>query len=360
MANSNFSGADVAQLRALAKTFQEASDRLDRHRMTVANQIKISAWVGPFATSFRLAWESEHSAQVASAAALLHQKALQLGKNADEQDAASRVESGARRAYSSDGTRAGRDSVEGPDAPTSTAGYVRTLTEMTDQDDGIRVQKVMGADGIVRFLVYIAGSGSAHEGRLMQGNDVNGMIDGRLAWGNNPGAAFSLDSKTLSAIRTDITHQIELMGGERKSEVMMVGFSQGGMIAQTLADDSSFNTKEVLTYGSPTIMDFRNYGGANVMHLRHNGDPVQYVDGLTQNPVTEGVAAALDFVSGAEKPEKGDEWNFRAGSFAQPEAHNPDDYGWVAGQFDKSTDSRDVKVQERYARFQGSVVEDAR
>jgi hypothetical protein len=91
--NAGFSGADVQELRALATTFQDASDRLLRGRMSVGSQIQISAWVGPFASRFRMAWESEHSARVAGVARELARNATILRTNADEQAAASAADS---------------------------------------------------------------------------------------------------------------------------------------------------------------------------------------------------------------------------------------------------------------------------
>ncbi|WP_104191488.1 WXG100 family type VII secretion target [Cryobacterium sp. Y82] len=86
-------GADVEQLRQLAQQMSTASDRLERDRLTVGNQIKISAWVGPFATTFKAQWESEHSLHVATVARVLEANATQLRKNADEQEAASAADS---------------------------------------------------------------------------------------------------------------------------------------------------------------------------------------------------------------------------------------------------------------------------
>ncbi|MCI4658196.1 hypothetical protein [Cryobacterium zhongshanensis] len=97
-------GADVEQLRALAKVFSDASDRLERDRMTVGNQIKINAWVGPVATQFRMQWDSEHSVRVASAAHLLAESATKLRKNAQEQEDASRSDGGTRTSGSGSGT----------------------------------------------------------------------------------------------------------------------------------------------------------------------------------------------------------------------------------------------------------------
>ena len=91
---AGFYGADVAQLRALAAEFSRAADQLDRGRLQVGDGIRISAWVGPFAQTFRLRWESEHSRRLAGAAHRLRDSASRLRANADEQERASAVNGG--------------------------------------------------------------------------------------------------------------------------------------------------------------------------------------------------------------------------------------------------------------------------
>lgn len=85
-------GADVAELRSLAAQFDRTADQLDANRMTVGNAIQISAWVGPFATHFRLQWDSEHSRRIHVAAELLRSGARALRSNADDQERASAVD----------------------------------------------------------------------------------------------------------------------------------------------------------------------------------------------------------------------------------------------------------------------------
>ncbi|KGJ79650.1 hypothetical protein GY21_04275, partial [Cryobacterium roopkundense] len=177
-------GADVEQLRDLARALDQAGQTLERHRMTVGNQIKISAWVGPVAVRFRLEWESDHSRRVLAAAHILTQNATLLRQNADEQALASAVDAGAGGAPGAGGSAAPL-----PQAPVSTADYIRNVSGMHVGEDGLRVQKVIGADGAPRYIVYIDGSGST------QGS--------RLSWGNNPDALNSLQTDTLSGIRAD-------------------------------------------------------------------------------------------------------------------------------------------------------------
>lgn len=90
---STMYGADVAELRALAAQFERTADQLDHGRMAVGNAIRISAWVGPFATTFRLQWESEHSRRIMSAVGALRANARQIRANADGQERTSAAES---------------------------------------------------------------------------------------------------------------------------------------------------------------------------------------------------------------------------------------------------------------------------
>lgn len=84
-------GADVEQLRALARSFDTAATRLDNDRMSVGNAIRVQAWVGPVAVRFRAEWDSSHSVKMAQAAARLHTAASALRRNADDQERTSAV-----------------------------------------------------------------------------------------------------------------------------------------------------------------------------------------------------------------------------------------------------------------------------
>jgi hypothetical protein len=82
-------GADVEQLRALAKIFTDAGQRLTTATSTVTAQVQSSPWRGPDAEQFRSNWAGRYSAQLAVAARLLDQNATALIKNADDQELAS-------------------------------------------------------------------------------------------------------------------------------------------------------------------------------------------------------------------------------------------------------------------------------
>jgi hypothetical protein len=84
-------GADVVQLRDLAKALDAAADRLDNSRVRVTNGIQIAAWIGPVASKFRLTWNSTYRPNLGAASSLLRGNAAKLRSNAEDQDRASRA-----------------------------------------------------------------------------------------------------------------------------------------------------------------------------------------------------------------------------------------------------------------------------
>lgn len=88
-------GADVAQLRDLARQLQSASDRLNGARQRIGSGIRIAAWVGPVAVRFRMLWDGEYSRQVQDASDALERIAREVLHNAEEQERASARDGGA-------------------------------------------------------------------------------------------------------------------------------------------------------------------------------------------------------------------------------------------------------------------------
>ena len=335
-------GADVAELRRLARAFDEASSKLEQERMTVGNAIRVRAWVGPVAVRFRAEWDSDHSVRVAHAAARLKDAAVALRQNADDQERTSASEGGAP-AGGRGGGRWATDHVASGEAPTGAGGFVRELGDMTDKQDGVRIQKIVGADGVARYVVYIAGSGSSSDGAW----------GGDLGWDNNAAAVFSLDNSTLDHIRAKIADSID----DPQAEVAFVGFSQGGLIAQRLADEGSFPCRAVLTFGSPVLPSVRNYGGADVIRLEHHSDVVPRLG--SENPLHGPIVAVMDAVTGNTPPDRGEDVTFRDGGL-QWDVHNPEHYAKVAEHFDDSADARYDAAKASLGRFSGRIVADER
>ena len=86
---STFFGADVGELRQLARTFESAAAQLTRTRTGVGGNVQSSPWTGPVAFRFRSTWDSQSSTQLAAAADRLTNAAASLRSNAAEQEGAS-------------------------------------------------------------------------------------------------------------------------------------------------------------------------------------------------------------------------------------------------------------------------------
>jgi uncharacterized protein YukE len=112
-------GADVAELRALAQAFDRSTESLSGARQRIGSGIRIAAWVGPFAVRFRSMWDNDHSRQVDAAARSLREAAEALRRNADDQDATSRV----------DGAGSGRSTAVGQGGSVSSSASIPPSVE---------------------------------------------------------------------------------------------------------------------------------------------------------------------------------------------------------------------------------------
>ncbi len=296
---------------------------------------------GPFATSFRYQWDSAHTVRIHAAAAMLRANANQVRANADAQERASAVDTTQSSPSNESSANHRNELRRGSKEPRD---FVRELAGM-DGEDGVRIEKILGDDGVYRYVVYINGSGSASSGDL--------------SWLNNLSAVIADDNETVRHIRQKMASMIT----DPDAEVAIVGFSQGGMIAQKIADYDEFNVKTVMTFGSPEIPQYHNYGGADVVRLWHNGDPVGAIGGFgsaVAQVVTSGdrlLTGIHDLFAGDPPPVPGDSVSFSAGA-VDVGSHNIDDYEWVAEQFQNSDDPACRHGREALERFSGQVVED--
>lgn len=114
-----------------------------------------------------------------------------------------------------------------------------TLTDVakripTGQTATIRVEKYEMPDGTQRFTVYIPGTRT--------GDDTFDM-DSNLE--------MYLDSDDTAASYEAVRQALEQAGAEPGDSVIAVGHSQGGMIAELLAQDPTYNTTGTYSFGSP-------------------------------------------------------------------------------------------------------------
>jgi hypothetical protein len=82
-------GADVEQLRQLARALIQAADRLDNTTREVTGRLSSTSWVGQDASRYRAQWQGESMASVRGVVSALRSAAATAERNAREQDSAS-------------------------------------------------------------------------------------------------------------------------------------------------------------------------------------------------------------------------------------------------------------------------------
>jgi hypothetical protein len=143
---------------------------------------------------------------------------------------------------------------------------IKALAEKVQQlygrsgSDSVQIERVKGNDGTNRLIVYITGQDKTWESF---GDSVEVRLNG---FESTVGAK-------ISAAYFDSNYP-------RPTEVMLVGHSKGGMIAQLLAADDyyreTFNITAVVTFGSPRVTPVFNTSGIfyRSVYLQNGLDPV--------------------------------------------------------------------------------------
>lgn len=134
-----FYGADIEQLRALAKTMSRHSERMTSLSTELGHLISNARWDGRDAAMFRSSWDSEHRPMLKKISSELQAQAKELIRNADEQDKSS---SGASGSSGSDHSGRGDSNPPGdpgpldPDMPdVDVPGDVRNDPDAGDPSD---------------------------------------------------------------------------------------------------------------------------------------------------------------------------------------------------------------------------------
>ncbi|MGV8908705.1 MAG: hypothetical protein ACOH1Y_06965 [Propionicimonas sp.] len=341
----NVYGADVVELRALSERMSRSAADLDRIVNLLTHQITATtAWAGPTAQRFRGDWSGSHRAAVASSARALRDCAAALRRNADEQAAASAAFGGQLSSVAGSNRDAG-SSHESP--PANVKGIIATLHEMKP-DDGIRIQQVLGDDGVTRYVVYINGTDSSAD------KSLNSWGEAYFSWKGQEGHTDDYLSMLLAK-------RIK----PANAEIMVVGYSQGGMHAEMLARSGRYNITDVVTLDSPTIPQTNNLYGANILRLHDPWQEPVMILGM-ENEFKGALAGGLRDVIGGLTGEggKGIQRTFDGsadvpadgiwGAHTSQEAHRQ-----IAQQFDDSNNAQDLAIKAGIARYQsGTVVAD--
>ena len=172
-----------------------------------------------------------------------------------------------------------------PTDPAQASQFQPALTRPTDLPslmqgvtDGYQVGLAPGSNGDVRVTRIDNPGGTAYVV----------AVPGTENWSPSAGgqprdstANLALVSANPSAAAESVQRAMEAAGVPPGSRVMLVGHSQGGIIAAQLASDPAFAERygvtHVLTYGSP-VDHLRMPPGVNLMQVQHGADLVPRLD----------------------------------------------------------------------------------
>ncbi|WP_280828404.1 hypothetical protein [Mycobacterium sp. OTB74] len=212
-------------------------------------------------------------------------------------------------------------------APVGTSELYRRIHNDDDgTKDGMHVEKVTGPDGKTRFIVYFDGTATPRHEWWRNAPDRLGLYDKDYVLG-----------RIDSALRESGYDP----DGNPKPDMMLVGFSQGGMEAQSVLHENRYHITDLVTYGAPLIYDDKS--GINTIHLRADGDNVPG----TGNAPTSSVYQTDPHTGLPANPL---EWPL--GKHGDPAV-----YTNVGQSFDDSTDPGLVEKQKSLEKFHGASVE---
>ncbi len=333
-------GADVAQLRTTATQFGKGADALEFSAKALHSLIGSGTqWRGPDAERFRNEWTGMSSRAIAAAVASLRQAADELRRNADQQEQASTA-----------GTGGG---VSAPRGARQLLDHIEN-DQKDDQgnslgdDDGLRIEKVVGPDGETRLVVYF------------KGQDTEGVEGRDLA--RSSGLATG-----LIGVDEDLTRKIDEAlkncPDGKNTDVMLVGLSQGGMDAQNIAASGKYNVTNLVTFGSPTIQ--ADNPNIQTVHMHAKGDPVppagNFGRGLgaafgnvAQGKYVPGIGLGSFLVDAVSPPSSNFVYDSDPGLGLGMGVHDQG-YPDVAQSFDESSDARFTDVKESMKKYEGSV-----
>lgn len=156
--------------------------------------------------------------------------------------------------------------------PTSADSLLAGLESLGDRgsEGGVRVVELPASDGTTTWVVQVPGT----HGGWFEGGVVP------MDWPANVSLMLSATSASKVATALALQRAQGARAGPR-DRVVLVGHSQGGIVAAALASDPAFardhRVSHVLTAGSP-IDDFPVPGSTQVLSLQHDTDPVHALD----------------------------------------------------------------------------------
>lgn len=152
-------------------------------------------------------------------------------------------------------------------APSSMSDLIDHRSGM-DKDDGLRLEEIRCKDGKTRYVLYIDGTESG-----------KGAYYDSHTWPENVPAYAGWRTDTDVRISEFLRTHVKPPG----SEIMVCGYSQGGLHALALADTGEFKVTQVVNTYSPDMSVPVNLHGAQVINLRDTKEPVGFIRGQSGN-----------------------------------------------------------------------------
>lgn len=191
-------------------------------------------------------------------------------------------------------------------------------------DARVRVERYSMPDGTRQFVVYVAGTQSPLG---MGGGDPFDALSNLQLYGGYESASYDAVS---AALRTS--------GAQPGDVIHQVAHSQGAMITAHLAAESDYDTRTLISFGSPVEADLGD--GVLSVSVRHTDDPVAALEG---GGYAHAVGGSGSFVAEREADPVG-----RMGDLGVP-AHMMSAYEETARMLDASPDPRMDAVRSMFA-----------
>jgi pimeloyl-ACP methyl ester carboxylesterase len=344
------SGADVLDIDTLSKRYELQAGKLREIVVSSTAALMVAEWTGGHIERVRSDWKGTAKPALLAIAQQLSSVATDLHKRAEDQ-----------RRVSSSASGSGAATVGRP-GPGNATALVNDYLDWPN-DDSVRIREVVGSDGKTRFIVSIPGT---HGDLFKPDGQLGGAQEDPAAW-------LNLETPIRRRIVQQITDRLK---GHEGAEVMLVGYSQGGMLAESISESGKFNVKEVITIGGPAIVPANDYGGANVMRLQHNSDAVVNITNVARlvlqptsllAEIPGDVGELIGAITGGDR--HGVVQEFRGGSPFEAlfeggtpiKDHNPhgipeNDYRWLAEQYEESGDPAVLDARARQSVFLDSRV----
>lgn len=135
-----------------------------------------------------------------------------------------------------------------------------------DEDDGLRLEKIECADGRTRYILYINGSGTGEN-----------EYENSHTWLENAPAYFGYRTDTDKRISQLLRNHVQ----PPDSEIMVCGYSQGGLHALELANTGEFNVTQIVNIYAPNSYGAVNLHGAKLLNLRDDQEAVGFIPGAS-------------------------------------------------------------------------------